>query len=60
MAPTGYWLDSRGMLMYGIKFFGDTELTKEEYNALFKLPLVDRREALVKMRETPATEEAAA
>jgi hypothetical protein len=56
--PKGYWLDSRDMLMTGVKFFGDTEVTKDEYNALFKIPLVDRRDALAKMRE-PAAEEAA-
>jgi hypothetical protein len=42
--------------MAGVKFFGDTEVTKDEYNALFKIPLVDRRDALTKMREPPAAE----
>jgi hypothetical protein len=46
------------MLMAGVKFFGDIELTKDEYNALFKISLVDRRDALAKMRE-PATAEVA-
>jgi|LakMenEpi03Aug12_release.lakeMendotaPanAssembly.Ray.scaffolds.fasta_scaffold1504446_2 hypothetical protein len=54
--PKGYWLDSRDMLMAGVKFFGDTEVTKDEYNALFKIPLVDRRDALAKMRDPAAAE----
>lgn len=42
----GYWLNTVGGLMYGDKMYGDTELTKAEYDALFEFASEHRAQAL--------------
>jgi chromosome segregation ATPase len=43
---TGYWLNSVGALHWGIKLWGDTELTKDQYNGLFLYAPEHRHAAL--------------
>jgi hypothetical protein len=42
----GYWLDRVGGLMYGDKMYGDAELTKAQYDALFAYAPEHRAQAL--------------
>lgn len=44
--PRGYWLNCVGGLMWGDKMYGDTELTKEQYDGLFLYAPEHRHAAL--------------
>jgi hypothetical protein len=46
MVPRGYWLNVVGGLIYGDKGYGDTELTKEQYDELFAFAPEHRAQAL--------------
>jgi hypothetical protein len=55
----GYWLTRVGGLAYGDKVWGDTELTKFEYDALFDFAPEHRHVALPILRREPEYEAAA-
>lgn len=44
--PYGYWLNSTGSLCWGMKLWGDTSVTKEEYQKLSSWAPSDRHAAL--------------
>lgn len=48
--PYGYWLNHVGDLLWGMKLWGCAEVTKDEYQKLFKWAASDRNAALKGMR----------
>lgn len=53
----GYWLDCVGGLMYGNKFYGDVELTKAQFEALFSFEPEHRAQALALLEKQAEYEE---